>query len=581
MANDPSRFDALGLEDGLSFARKNRRLKTSVRDFARIAWFWLNRGNWNGKQLIAGHLFDEVMRPQVPVDLPQTASAETNDYLEIGSFGGGSDHFTKFGAGNYGFNWWFNTRGRLHPEQKTWPDAPDDLVMAIGFGGNCAALLPSENAILVAAQAEWGKLRAGRSDATMNHVLAAFADAVTPVAANAADHTPRAKSSVRGSSFEKIVLTSRYYCDGIDAGDINRDGHADVVAGPFWYEGPDFATAHEFYPAEPLVPERSPSNSMFSFVHDFSGDGWPDILVLGRVHLHPAYWYENPAGRPGIWEQHYAFERVQGESPRLVDFNDDGRPELLCLSQGQWGWIAPDWDRPRAPWRFHPVSAVGEFKQFYHGMGAGDLNGDGRLDLVINDGWLLQPSQANSPQWDWHPRQFSSDRGGAQMYVYDVDGDGDQDVITSLNAHGWGLGWFEQHRDGGELQFRLHPIMGSREEIDRYGVAFTQPHALDLGDINGDGLDDIVVGKRMWAHGPHGDIEPGGVPVLYWFELVRENGKVRFVPHLVDDRSGVGVQVTIADVNGDGANDILTASKLGSFVLLNRRSRGTRSRGTP
>jgi hypothetical protein len=157
------------------------------------------------------------------------------------------------------------------------------------------------------------------------------------------------------------------------------------------------------------------------------------------------------------------------------------------------------------------------------------------------------------------------------MFVYDVDNDGDADVISSLDAHGWGLAWFEQIDDAGTIAFRMHQFMGTGDEHDEYGVAFTQPHALDLADINGDGTKDLVVGKRMWAHGPQGDVEPGGAPVLYWFELVRENNTVRFVPHLVDDRSGVGVQITVADVNRDGKNDILTASKLGSFVFLNDR----------
>ena len=374
--------------------------------------------------------------------------------------------------------------------------------------------------------------------------------------------------------FEKIVLTRHYYCDGIHTGDINRDGHADVVAGPYWYAGPEFARARAFYPPVPLVPQRSPSNSMFSFVHDFSGDGWPDILVLGRVHLHPAYWYENPG--KGVdenateWRRHYAFERVQGESPALVDLDGDGRPQVICHWEGRWGWIEPDWDSPTKPWHFQPLSDPGQWKDFYHGTGVGDLNGDGRLDLVINDGWFTQPGEPNRV-WSWHSHRFSSGRGGAQVFVYDVDADGDNDVISSLDAHGWGLAWFEQHRDGGGVEFRMHQIMGTREEIDHYGVAFTQPHALDFGDIDGDGLNDLVVGKRMWAHGPQGDIEPAGAPVLYWFKLKRENGKVQFEPHLIDDRSGVGVQVTIADVNGDGKNDILAASKLGSFVFLNRQ----------
>lgn len=378
------------------------------------------------------------------------------------------------------------------------------------------------------------------------------------------------KGSGNDVRFEKLVLTSRYYCDGIQAGDINRDGAIDVVAGPFWYEGPTFQKSHEIYPAIPLEPEASPSNSMFSFIHDFSGDGWPDVLVLGRVHLHAAYWYENPGKKGGSWGKHFAFERVRGESPTLVDLDVDGKPQLVCHWENRWGWIEPDGSEPTKPWRFHPLSEPGTWKEFYHGTGAGDIDGDGRLDLVLNDGWFKQGQDA-SAIWEWKPVRFSPGRGGAQMLVYDVDNDGDNDVISSLDSHGWGIAWFEQYREGGAIKFKPHPIMGTRDEISRFGVAFTQHHALALGDINGDGVRDLVTGKRMWAHGPKGDIEPSAPPVLYWFELVRSGGEIRFVPHLIDDRSGVGVQVDVADVNADGRNDVLTVSKLGTFVFLNRR----------
>lgn len=157
------------------------------------------------------------------------------------------------------------------------------------------------------------------------------------------------------------------------------------------------------------------------------------------------------------------------------------------------------------------------------------------------------------------------------MPVYDVDGDGDADIITALDAHGWGVAWFEQVERDGNLDFIEHKIMGDRSEIEQYGVAFTQPHAFDVADFDGDGLTDLVVGKRRWAHGPKGDIEPDAEPVVYWFQLERTGAGVVFRPHLIDAASGVGVQIAATDVTGDGKPDVLAASKLGTFVFVNER----------
>ncbi len=372
--------------------------------------------------------------------------------------------------------------------------------------------------------------------------------------------------------FEKIRLTDRYYCDGIDAGDINGDGQLDAIAGPVWYEGPEFAKAHAFYKPVPLPPEASPSNSMFSFVHDFSGDDKPDILVLGRVHKHAAYWYENPGETDAPWQKHFAFERVRGESPALVSMRGDESRQVISHWNGRWGWIEPLESDPRKPWAFKAIGDDEGWPQFYHGEGVGDINNDGRRDLIINDGWYEQPSQS-SGQWTLHRNKFAKGRGGAQMFAYDVDGDGDRDVITALDGHGWGLAWFEQTTtDDGRIHFRERKIMGDRNEEQRFGVAFSQPHALAIADIDGDGLKDIVCGKRMWAHGPKGDVEPNADPVLYWFQLVRgSEGAIHFRPHRIDNRSGVGVQITVKDINADGRPDILTASKLGAFVFLNQQ----------
>ena len=155
------------------------------------------------------------------------------------------------------------------------------------------------------------------------------------------------------------------------------------------------------------------------------------------------------------------------------------------------------------------------------------------------------------------------------MFAYDVNGDGKNDVITSLHAHGYGLVWFEQKRDeAGEITFEKHLIMGQKPEENAQGVHFSQLHAIALTDINGDGLKDIVTGKRYFAHGSHGDPEPLAPALLYWFELVRKDGKAEFVAHQIDDDSGVGTQVVAGDITGTGNPAIIVGNKKGTFVFI-------------
>jgi hypothetical protein len=159
------------------------------------------------------------------------------------------------------------------------------------------------------------------------------------------------------------------------------------------------------------------------------------------------------------------------------------------------------------------------------------------------------------------------------MFAYDVNGDGLADVITCLNPHGFGLAWYEQlpQKDGqGEIQFKQHLILNPDATPNPYGVVFSQPHALALADIDGDGLKDIVTGKRFWAHGKNGPDPQSNEPaVLYWFKLVRgPDHTAQFVPHLIDTNSGVGTEVVAGDVNGDHRPAIVVGNKKGTFVFL-------------
>ena len=393
----------------------------------------------------------------------------------------------------------------------------------------------------------------------------------------------------REIAFEKHVLTGEYWCDGINAADIDGDGHRDVIAGPFWYAGPDFKVRHTFYEPVPQVLETNPTNSMFTFVHDFNGDGRPDLLVLGGVLHHEAHWYENPgkavATKPDArWKKHLVAPRVFGESPLFEDVDGDGQPEIVSISGTtaadkikQWGWYAPDRADPTKPWTFVPITEKADFNHYYHGEGIGDINGDGRADLVLNEGWWEQPPKGApaGTLWKKHPFVLSTDRGGAQILIYDVNGDGKNDIVTAKNAHGWGLSWFEQTRmASGEISFTEHRMMGTREEEKQFGVAFSQPHALTFADLDGDGLADVVTGKRRWAHGPTGDVEPMATPVNYAFLLrhdAQAPGGAKFLPKLIDDASALGTQVVATDMNKDGVPDVLTASKLGAFVFITKR----------
>ena len=359
------------------------------------------------------------------------------------------------------------------------------------------------------------------------------------------------------------------------------------MAGPWWWQGPDFKSKHEIYPATktfrlPLGEQTSVavpgfegglgsrntySDNFFSFPYDFNSDGWMDVLVIGFPGKETS-WFENPKGVEKHWARHVIFDQTDNESPTFTDLTGDGRPELVCITKGAYGFATPDWSDPAKPWTWHRLSANKGYGNFTHGMGVGDVNGDGRTDLIEKEGWFEQPASLGAdPEWTHHAFPFAGP-GGAQMYAYDVNGDGLNDVITSLAAHGFGLAWYEQVKNGAERTFKQHLIIGSRPADSRYGVKFSEPHAIDLIDMDGDGLKDIVTGKRFWSHGRIGDPDRNDEAVSYWFRLVRGPDGVDWVPIASTTNPVSGTQVVAGDVNGDKLPDVVVGNKKGVFVLL-------------
>lgn len=370
-------------------------------------------------------------------------------------------------------------------------------------------------------------------------------------------------------AFERVTLSTDFVCEGANFADLDRDGSMDIIAGPHWYAGPDWKVKRELYEPRSFAPHAY-SDNFFVWTDDFDRDGWLDILVVGFPGK-DAYWLRNPLGseatKDAHWERSPIHSSVDNESPAYVDLTGDGKRELVFHTAGKFGWASPNAKNPRAPWDLFTLSSTFKIGPFTHGLGVGDINGDKRADVFWKEGWFEQPAQLDGSPWEFHAFKFSEREGGAQMFAYDVDGDGDNDVITALAAHHFGISWFENVVENGAITFKEHRWMDDEPADNAQGVCFSELHALDLVDMNGDGLLDVVTGKRWWSHGPQGDPQPGSKAETYWFELSRGANGPEFIPRLASDDCGVGVQVIAGDVTGDGKPDIVVGNKRGVFVL--------------
>lgn len=364
-------------------------------------------------------------------------------------------------------------------------------------------------------------------------------------------------------TWQRMVLDEKFRGEGAAIVDCNNDGKPDVVVGDYWYAAPDWKR-HVLRPSKQAAGynPHAYSDAFCIYPGDFNADGWMDVIVIPFPGA-ACFWYENSRDPSQPWKAHPVWRSACNETPIFVDLFKDGKPVLVMGIQpeGQMCWFAPSGDggKPWEPKLISEPKAPGT-NPFSHGLGAGDVNGDGRLDVIVKEGWWEQPAEGRTAAKPWAFHRAPLGEDCANMYALDLDGDGLADVVSS-SAHRRGVWWYRQRKDQKpEESFQRFDILGD----------VTQTHALCQADVNGDGLADFITGKRWWAHGPRGDIDPNGKSTLYWIEA-RPGSPPTFAAHLIDDNSGIGTQFAVADANGDGLPDVAVANKKGVFLFLQQR----------
>jgi hypothetical protein len=353
--------------------------------------------------------------------------------------------------------------------------------------------------------------------------------------------------------FKKHVISDQTDYSAAALIDVNHDGQIDIVCGGDWYEGPNWE--QHFVAEIPRIRGRPDGFAHLEF--DVNRDGWVDVITV-NYRSRSIKWMEHPGESLGPWTTHVAVEPGPMETGRLVDIDGDGQLDLLPNGANFAAWWEFRWDdksRVGEPaWIRHelPTEAGG------HGLGFGDIDGDGRGDIVGQHGWLQAPLDARHGHWTWHA-EFSLERASIPMIVADVDDDGDNDVVWS-SAHGFGVYWLEQVRNAsGDRVWNRHAI----------DTSWSQGHSPLWVDLDGDGRKELVTGKRYMAHG---GADPGEYdPIaIYRYQFSPETRTwQRWTVSPIGQRVGVGLDPKVADIDGDGDLDLMASGRSGLFWLEN------------
>lgn len=352
--------------------------------------------------------------------------------------------------------------------------------------------------------------------------------------------------------FEKRMVASESI-ESVGVFDVDNDGKPDLVSGEFWYKGPEFFD--RFYIGE-VKRVREYWDDFATIPMDVNGDGKMDFITGGWFNK-SLIWRENPGNNKDPWKDHIIDETGNVETARAWDVDNDGHLEIVP-------------NNPNLPFKFYKLDrdkagkALGTFTKVQvaekqgHGLGFGDLNGDGRGDFIISSGWLEAPKDVMKDKWVAH-NDFTFEDASVPMIVADVNGDAKNDIIVG-QAHSYGLDWYEQTSKAGKIAWTRH-------NIDPFT---SQYHSMDWVDLDGDGKMELVTGKRYRAHNG-GDPGEKDVVGLYYFQW---NGEA-FVKQTISHGpygvgKGIGVYFSIADLTGDGRKDIIVAGKDGLCVFYNK-----------